>query len=175
MPLAAVAVGSECGIAIDTLRAGLAQFAGVKRRLELVGTKRDIAVYDDFAHHPTAVAETLSAVRAAEPQRRIWAVFEPRSASSCRRVFQDDFARAFRSADEVVVASVYRSTLPESERLSEAQLVEDLRHIGVSARHLPDVETIVRQVSAEARDGDLIVIMSNGAFGGIHRRLLEAL
>jgi UDP-N-acetylmuramate: L-alanyl-gamma-D-glutamyl-meso-diaminopimelate ligase len=173
--LAAIAVGSECDVQIDTLRAGLVQFAGVKRRLELVGTKRDIAVYDDFAHHPTAVAETLSAVRAAEPQRRIWAVFEPRSASSCRRVFQDDFALAFRSADEVVVASVFRSTLPESERLSEAQLVDDLRQAGVSARHLPDVDTIVRQVSEEARDGDLIVIMSNGAFGGIHRRLLEAL
>ena len=173
--LAAVAVGVECGVAIETLRAGLAQFAGVKRRLELVGTKRDISVYDDFAHHPTAVAETLLAVRAAEPQRRIWAVFEPRSASSCRRVFQDDFAKAFRGADEVVVASVYRSTLPDAERLSEAQLVDDLRHAGVSARHLPDVDTIVRQVSDEARAGDLIVIMSNGAFGGIHRRLLEAL
>ena len=132
-------------------------------------------MYDDFAHHPTAVAETLLAVRAAEPQRRIWAVFEPRSASSCRRVFQDDFAKAFRGADEVVVASVYRSTLPDTERLSEAQFVDDLRHVGVSARHLPDVDTIVRQVSEEARAGDLIVIMSNGAFGGIHRRLLEAL
>jgi UDP-N-acetylmuramate: L-alanyl-gamma-D-glutamyl-meso-diaminopimelate ligase len=173
--LAALAVGTECGVAIDTLRAGLAQFAGVKRRLELIGTKRRIAVYDDFAHHPTAVAETLSAVRAAEPQRRIWAVFEPRSASSCRRIFQADFAEAFRSADEVVVASVFRSTLPESERLSEAQLVDDLQQAGVSARHLPDVETIVRHVSQEARDGDLIVIMSNGGFGGIHRKLLEAL
>jgi UDP-N-acetylmuramate: L-alanyl-gamma-D-glutamyl-meso-diaminopimelate ligase len=173
--LAAIAVGAECGVPIDTLRAGLAQFAGVKRRLELIGTKREIAVYDDFAHHPTAVAETLSAVRAAEPQRRIWAVFEPRSASSCRRIFQRDFAEAFRSADEVVVASVFRSTLPERERLSEAQLVADLHEAGVSARHLPDVETIVRQVSQEARDGDLIVIMSNGGFGGIHRKLLEAL
>jgi UDP-N-acetylmuramate: L-alanyl-gamma-D-glutamyl-meso-diaminopimelate ligase len=173
--LAAIAVASECGVEMNTLRAGLEQFAGVKRRLELVGTKRDIAVYDDFAHHPTAVAETLTAVRAAEPQRRIWAVFEPRSASSCRRVFQDDFAQAFRSADEVVVASVFRSTLPEDERLSEAQLVDDLQQAGVSARHLPDVDTIVQQVAKEARDGDLIVIMSNGAFGGIHRRLLEAL
>jgi UDP-N-acetylmuramate: L-alanyl-gamma-D-glutamyl-meso-diaminopimelate ligase len=173
--LAALAVGSDCGIALEVLREGLAKFAGVKRRLELVGTKRAIAVYDDFAHHPTAVAETLAAVRAAEPSRRIWAIFEPRSASSCRRVFQSDFARAFSGADEVVIASVFRSTLPEEERLSESQLVTDLRGAGVSARHLPDVDTIVRDVSGEAREGDLVVIMSNGGFGGIHRKLLEAL
>jgi UDP-N-acetylmuramate: L-alanyl-gamma-D-glutamyl-meso-diaminopimelate ligase len=173
--LAAIAVGADCGIATDVLREGLAQFAGVKRRLELVGTKRDISVYDDFAHHPTAVAETLAAVRAAEPARRIWAIFEPRSASSCRRVFQADFAKAFSGADEVVIASVFRSTLPEEERLSESQLVSDLRDAGVAARHLPDVDTIVRDVSGEAREGDLVVIMSNGGFGGIHRKLLEAL
>jgi UDP-N-acetylmuramate: L-alanyl-gamma-D-glutamyl-meso-diaminopimelate ligase len=173
--LAAVAVGTDCGIAMDVLREGLAAFAGVKRRLELVGTRREITVYDDFAHHPTAVAETLAAVRAAEPSRRIWAIFEPRSASSCRRVFQSDFAKAFSGADEVVIASVFRSTLPEEERLSESQLVTDLRGAGVSARHLPDVDTIVRDVSGEAREGDLVVIMSNGGFGGIHRKLLEAL
>ena len=173
--LAALAVGVECGVDLNTLQEGLGMFLGVKRRLELVGTKRDIAVFDDFAHHPTAVAETLAAVRAAEPDRRIWAVFEPRSASSCRRVFQDDFARAFRGADQVVVASVYRSSLPEAERLSEAQLVSDLRANGVAARHLPDVDTIVRDLAKEARSGDLIVVMSNGGFGGIHGKLLEAL
>ena len=173
--VAAIAVGHECGITMGTLRVGLRQFLGVKRRLEIVGTRRDVVVYDDFAHHPTAVGETIAAVRAAQPTRRIWAIFEPRSASSCRRVFQDDFARAFSAADEVVIASVYRSTLPPSERLSEDQLVTDLRNGGTSARHLPDVDTIVSAVAAEARPGDLVVIMSNGGFGGIHRKLLEAL
>jgi UDP-N-acetylmuramate: L-alanyl-gamma-D-glutamyl-meso-diaminopimelate ligase len=173
--LAAIAVGVECGVAIEALREGLSQFIGVKRRLELVGSKRDVAVYDDFAHHPTAVSETLAAVRSAEPSRRIWAIFEPRSASSCRRVFQQDFARAFAGADEVVIATVFRSSLPAAERLSEEQLVADLRAAGVSARHLPDVDTIVRDVAGEARNGDLVVIMSNGGFGGIHRKLLEAL
>ena len=173
--LAAIAVGHECGVAVDTLREGLAAFAGVKRRLEVVGQRRDIVVYDDFAHHPTAVAETLSALRRAQPSRRIWAIFEPRSASSCRRIFQDDFARAFAPADEVVVASVFRSSLPPEERLSEDQLVSDLKGTGTSARHLPDVETIVREVSREAKPGDLIVVMSNGGFGGIHGKLLEAL
>jgi UDP-N-acetylmuramate: L-alanyl-gamma-D-glutamyl-meso-diaminopimelate ligase len=147
----------------------------VKRRLEIVGTRREVVVYDDFAHHPTAVAETLIALKAAQPGRRIWAIFEPRSASSCRRIFQAEFARAFTPADEVVIASVFRSSLPPEERLSEDQLVSDLRSQGVPARHLPDVETIVRQVSAEAKAGDLVVIMSNGGFGGIHGKLLEAL
>ena len=173
--LAALAVAADCGVGIDVAREGLQKFLGVKRRLELVGTKREVSVYDDFAHHPTAVAETLAGVRAAEPARRIWAIFEPRSASSCRRVFQGDFAKAFSGADEVVIASVFRSTLPEAERLSESQLVSDLQAAGVSARHLPDVDTIVEQVSAAARAGDLVIVMSNGGFGGIHRKLLEAL
>jgi UDP-N-acetylmuramate: L-alanyl-gamma-D-glutamyl-meso-diaminopimelate ligase len=173
--LAAIAVGRECGVAFDTLREGLALFRGVKRRLEVVGTRRDIVVYDDFAHHPTAVAETLSALRAAQPTRRIWAIFEPRSASSCRRVFQEDFARAFAAADEVIVASVFRSSLPPEERLSEDQLVSDLGRSGTSARHLPDVDTIVKAVANEARPGDLVVVMSNGGFGGIHGKLIEAL
>ena len=173
--LAGLAVGHACGVTLDTMRQGLSAFLGVKRRLEVVGRVKDIAVYDDFAHHPTAVAETLAALRAAEPGHRIWAIFEPRSASSCRRIFQDDFARAFAAADQVVIASVFRSTLPPEERLSEDRLVADLRDAGVAARHLPDVDTIVREVSAEARSGDLVVVMSNGGFGGIHGKLLEAL
>jgi UDP-N-acetylmuramate: L-alanyl-gamma-D-glutamyl-meso-diaminopimelate ligase len=105
----------------------------------------------------------------------VWAIFEPRSASSCRRVFQKDFATAFSEADRVVIATVFRSSLPESERLSEAELVADLTAAGVAARHLPDVDTIVQNVAAEARAGDLIVVMSNGGFGGIHGKLLKAL
>jgi len=173
--LAALAIGFEAGVPVDRLREGLSAFLGVKRRLELVGERAGVTVFDDFAHHPTAVAETLRAVRAASPDRRLWAIFEPRSASSCRRVFQADFARAFGAADQVVLASVFRSMLPESERLSESQLVADLREAGVAARHLPDVETIVREVAAEARAGDVIVVMSNGGFGGIHGKLLQAL
>ncbi|HXG90196.1 MAG TPA: UDP-N-acetylmuramate:L-alanyl-gamma-D-glutamyl-meso-diaminopimelate ligase [Vicinamibacterales bacterium] len=173
--LAAIAVGRACGVAIDTLRDGLAEFRGVKRRLEVVGERREVVVYDDFAHHPTAVTETLTALRAAQPERRIWAIFEPRSASSCRRIFQDDFARAFRGADQVVIASVFRSSLAAHERLSEDDLVTDLRAHGVAARHLPDVDTIVREVAGEAKAGDIVVVMSNGGFDGIHGKLLEAL
>jgi UDP-N-acetylmuramate: L-alanyl-gamma-D-glutamyl-meso-diaminopimelate ligase len=173
--LAAIAVGAELGVPLDILRRGVLEFQGVKRRLEVVGERRGVAVYDDFAHHPTAVAETLRAVRAALPGRRLWAIFEPRSASSCRRVFQQDFAHAFAAADEVVVATVFRSSLPDSERLSESQLVADLTAAHVAARHLPDVDTIVAAVAAEARAGDVVVVMSNGGFGGIHGKLLQAL
>ena len=173
--LAAIAVGADLGLDIEALRQALAGFMGVKRRLEVVGEAGGVTVYDDFAHHPTAVDETLRAVRTAAPGQRIWAIFEPRSASSCRRVFQDDFARAFAGADEVVLASVFRSSLPESERLSEVRLVEDLTRQNVRARHLPSVEAIVEAVSKEARDGDLVVVMSNGGFGGIHQKLVAAL
>ncbi len=173
--LAAIAVGIEIGLDADALRQGLAAFKGVKRRLEVIGEARGITVYDDFSHHPTAVAETLRAVREAAPGHRIWAIFEPRSASSCRRVFQDDFARAFGGADEVLLASVFRSTLPPEERLSETTLVDDLNRQQVHARHLPTIEAIVQTVAAEARDGDLVVVMSNGGFGGIHQKLVTAL
>ena len=173
--LAAIAIGVDLGLEVERLRSGLAAFKGVKRRLEVVGEAKGITVYDDFAHHPTAVEETLRAVRRAAPGRRIWAVFEPRSASSCRSIFQDDFARAFGGADEVVLASVFRSSLPPDQRLSETRLVEDLTVKGVRAQHLPDVDTIVRTIASEAQAGDLVVIMSNGGFGGIHGKLLRAL
>ena len=125
--LAAIAVGSHVGLGAAELVDGLRSFKGIKRRLEVVGIRRDVTVLDDFAHHPTAVHETLAALRTGYPSRRVWAVFEPRSASSCRRVFQQDFAAAFGAADEVVIAGVFRLSLPESERLSAEQLVDDLR------------------------------------------------
>jgi UDP-N-acetylmuramate: L-alanyl-gamma-D-glutamyl-meso-diaminopimelate ligase len=173
--LVAIAIGVDLRLEVEHLRTGLAAFKGVKRRLEVVGEARGITIYDDFAHHPTAVEETLKAVRRASPGKRIWAIFEPRSASSCRRIFQEDFARAFAGADEVVIASVFRSSLPHDERLSEDQLVGDLTSKAVHARHLPDVDTIVTTIAAEARDGDLVVVMSNGGFGGIHGKLLTAI
>jgi UDP-N-acetylmuramate: L-alanyl-gamma-D-glutamyl-meso-diaminopimelate ligase len=173
--LAAIAVGAREGLSAATLADGLRQFRGIKRRLEIVGERRGVTVLDDFAHHPTAVHETLAALKTGYPGRKLWAVFEPRSASSCRRVFQDDFARAFGGADEVVIAGVFRSSLPEAERLSADQLVADLIGAGRRARHIPAVDDIVQLVADEARSGDLIVVMSNGGFGGIHQKLLQAL
>jgi UDP-N-acetylmuramate: L-alanyl-gamma-D-glutamyl-meso-diaminopimelate ligase len=173
--LAALAVGAHVGLAAADLAEGLRAFRGIKRRLETVGVSDGVTVLDDFAHHPTAVQETLSALRTGYPSRRIWAVFEPRSASSCRRIFQDDFAGAFGAADEVVVAAVFRSSLPEAERLSAVQLVADLGARGQKARHIPEVDGIIETVVREHRAGDVVVLMSNGGFGGIHRRLVEAL
>ncbi len=173
--LAAIAIGVEVGISAERLGQGLRLFAGVKRRLEVVGTSDGVTVYDDFAHHPTAVAETLAGLRASQPGARIWAVFEPRSASSCRRVFQNDFAQAFAAADEVILAPVFRSTLPEHERLSVGELVRDLAGRGQSAREAASIDDIVGIIVRERRPGDLVVMMSNGGFGGIHKKLLKAL
>jgi UDP-N-acetylmuramate: L-alanyl-gamma-D-glutamyl-meso-diaminopimelate ligase len=171
---AAIAVAVEVGVSRERIAEGLKSFAGVKRRLEIVGVADGVTVFDDFAHHPTAVAETITGVRAAHPDARIWAIFEPRSASSCRRVFQDDFARAFDGANEVVFAPVFRTTLTEAERLSIPQLIDDLRCRGVRAREAP-VDGIVEIVAREHEPGDLVVVMSNGGFGGIHQKLLQAL
>jgi UDP-N-acetylmuramate: L-alanyl-gamma-D-glutamyl-meso-diaminopimelate ligase len=173
--LVAIAVGHATGIPATLLADALKAFKGVRRRLQLRGIARDVAVYDDFAHHPTAIAETLGGVRSAFPDRRIWAIFEPRSATSCRRVFQDDFARAFTAADETIIAAVFRSNLPDSERLSADELVEDINKDGGRARHIHAVDDIVRTVAADANPGDLVVIMSNGGFDNIHQRLLAAL
>ena len=173
--VAAIAVATEVGISPARIAEGLRAFAGVKRRLEIVGVAGGVTVYDDFAHHPTAVAETLAGLRASNPDARIWAVFEPRSASSCRRVFQDDFARAFAGATEVLIAPIFRSKLPESERLSIPQLVRDLRAQGLSAREADSIDDIVAGIAQEHRPGDLVVLMSNGGFGGIHQKLLRAL
>jgi UDP-N-acetylmuramate: L-alanyl-gamma-D-glutamyl-meso-diaminopimelate ligase len=173
--LAAIAAGFAVGLDSDVIAAGLRRFKGVRRRMELRGTVGDVSVYDDFAHHPTAIAETLAGVRTAYPDRKLWAIFEPRSATSCRRVFQADFVRALSKADRVVLPAVFRSTLPDDQRLSPEQIVDELGELGVDARYIPEVDDIVRAVSRDCRPGDLVVIMSNGGFDNIHQKLLTAL
>jgi UDP-N-acetylmuramate: L-alanyl-gamma-D-glutamyl-meso-diaminopimelate ligase len=173
--LAALAVGAAAGLSPDTMADGLRAFKGVRRRLQHRGTAAGVAVYDDFAHHPTAIAETLQGVRSAYPKRQIWAIFEPRSATSCRRVFQADFIKALAKADRVVLPAVFRSTLPDEERLSPEAIVRDLKESGVDARYIPEIPEIVRTVAKDAREGDLVIVMSNGGFDGIHEKLLSAL
>jgi UDP-N-acetylmuramate: L-alanyl-gamma-D-glutamyl-meso-diaminopimelate ligase len=175
--LAALAAGNAAGLELEDMIRALNDFRGVRRRLELRGEARGVSVFDDFAHHPTAIHETLRAVRWSYPDRRIWAVFEPRSATSCRRVFQDDFVKAFSEsgADEVVLASVFRSTLADDERLSVDEIVRAVTASGKRARHIPTVDEIVATIAEEAREGDIVIVMSNGGFGGIHEKLLAAL
>jgi UDP-N-acetylmuramate: L-alanyl-gamma-D-glutamyl-meso-diaminopimelate ligase len=174
--VAALAVAVEEGV--DPVAAGgaLASFAGVKRRLEVRGEARGVTVYDDFAHHPTAVRETLAALRASGAGGRLWAVFEPRSYTSRTRVFLDGFAEALAAADVVVVAGAHLpGKVPESQRLSEPELARAVEARGTRALFEAEVGAIVERLAVELREGDRVVILSNGGFGGIHERLLEAL
>jgi UDP-N-acetylmuramate: L-alanyl-gamma-D-glutamyl-meso-diaminopimelate ligase len=174
--LAAIAILNHLGIPGNAIREGLETFSGVRRRLQLRAHVNGIPIYEDFAHHPTAVRETLEAVRAAFHPDRIWAIYEPRSATSRRSVFQIEIAEALSLADCIALPAIYRpDRIPENERLDEDRLVHDLRRMGRAAWNLVDVEGIIRKVSEEARPGDLIIILSNGGFGGIYEKLPAAL
>ena len=173
--LGAMAAAAAVGVAPETTARALQGFQGVKRRLEVRGVAGGVTVYDDFAHHPTAVRETLSAMQATGTTGRIWALFEPRSATACRRIFQRQFTQSLRLADEVIVTAVHRQNIPDAERLSEPELVADLSAHSVAARFVPTVDEVVTVVVDEARSGDHVIAMSNGGFGGIHDKLLAGL
>ncbi len=174
--LAVVAVAAERGLSVEEIDRGLRRFAGVKRRQELRGIAAGVRVVDDYAHHPTAVRETLVGLRRRVGRGKLVAVYEPRSATSRRNTFQDDFADAFASADEVVVAKLYHPDgIPPEQRFDPEKLAADLRGRGTAARMIPDVESIVAHVVERVQPGDCVVIFSTGGFGGIHGRLLHAL
>jgi UDP-N-acetylmuramate: L-alanyl-gamma-D-glutamyl-meso-diaminopimelate ligase len=175
--VAALAAAAAVGVPPEEARPHLAAFRGVKRRLELRGVVRGVAVYDDFAHHPTAVRETLRALgRGSAGGGRLWAVFEPRSYTSRTRVFQDAYAEAFAGADEVIVAAAHLpGRVPEGQRISEAELVASIAGRGAAARFLPSVDAILALLAAELRLGDRVAILSNGGFGGLHDKLLAVL
>jgi len=174
--LAALAAAAEAGVGPGAAREALATFRGVKRRLEVRGQAGGVTVYDDFAHHPTAVAATLAALRALGGPGRLVAVFEPRSYTAKTRAFQDGFARAFAGADRVVVAAAHLpGKVPEGQRLSEAELVEGIRREGTEAAFIPGVDEIVRALVPQLHPGDRVAVISNGGFGGIHDKLLRSL
>lgn len=174
--VAAVAAARRYGVSWPDLARGLKTFPGVKRRLEVRGEVNGIVVYDDFAHHPTAVTATLEALREASPGRRIWAVFEPRSATTIRRDFQEAYVAAFDQADRVLIAPVFLpGKAPEGNRFSVERLVEGLRDRGVEAGAPGDVDRIIARLVEGSAPGDRIVFMSNGGFGGIHDRTLSSL
>lgn len=175
--LAALGAARGLGIPLESIRSGLRSFAGVKRRQEIRGVVDGITVMDDFAHHPTAVRETIAAVRRRFPAGRLWAVFEPRTNTTRRDVFQKDYAISFDGADEILIAPVdHPERAPEGHRFSVEKLIEDLRMRGLSASFFPEgVEAIVADLARRLRRGDTVLIMSNGGFGGIHDRLLATL
>ncbi|HKY32627.1 MAG TPA: UDP-N-acetylmuramate:L-alanyl-gamma-D-glutamyl-meso-diaminopimelate ligase [Candidatus Polarisedimenticolia bacterium] len=174
--LSAVAVGRVLGLGPEEIARGLAAFDGVRRRQEVRGAAGGVTVIDDFAHHPTAVRETIRAIKARFPGQRLWAVFEPRTNTTRRDVFQRDYAASFDGADEVLVAPVdHPERAPEGRRFSVERLIADLRARGVKASAQEGVEAIVASVADRARRGDVVLVMSNGGFGGIHGKLLSAL
>ena len=165
-------MAAGCGIAKEEIVAALKTFKSVKRRLEVKARVNGITLIDDFAHHPTAIAGTLKALRSRYPGSRLWAILEPRSNTLRRRVLQSDLARSLALADEVVVAGVFRSdTVPENERLELPELAADIVKNGGCARLIADADAIVRTVAPEMREGDVIAILSNGGFGGIYEKL----
>jgi UDP-N-acetylmuramate: L-alanyl-gamma-D-glutamyl-meso-diaminopimelate ligase len=169
---AAAAMASCCGIPPVAVASALKTFKSVKRRLEVKAEVNGITIIDDFAHHPTAIAETLKALRARYPGSRLWAILEPRSNTLRRRVLQNDLARSLAMADEIIVAGVFRSeAIPESERLELPALAAEIEQNGRRARLLPDADTIVKTVVPEMRSGDVVAILSNGGFGAIYEKL----
>jgi UDP-N-acetylmuramate: L-alanyl-gamma-D-glutamyl-meso-diaminopimelate ligase len=174
--LAVIGAADHAGLTPRDIAEGFGRFEGIKRRQEIIGTVRDVIVMDDFAHHPTAIRETLAALKMGYPSRQIWAIFEPRSATSRRNTFQAAFAEAFDLADRVVIAKPFASEkLPAAERLDAARLVADLNRRGVQAAVVATADEIVRTISSQLAPGDLVCVMSSGGFDGIHAKLLSAL
>jgi UDP-N-acetylmuramate: L-alanyl-gamma-D-glutamyl-meso-diaminopimelate ligase len=169
------AVAQGYGARIADLGPALARFEGVRRRQDLIGTPRGSFVYDDFAHHPTAVHETLSALRGRHPAAKLFAVFEPRSATACRRMHQAEYARAFDAADEVLLAPLGRSNLLPEEALDLRVLAGDLNARGKLAHTFEHVDAIIDYLAENVAQGSVVALLSNGAFGGIHGKLLARL
>jgi UDP-N-acetylmuramate: L-alanyl-gamma-D-glutamyl-meso-diaminopimelate ligase len=156
----------------NSIVAALKTFKSVKRRLEVKAQVNGVTIIDDFAHHPTAIAGTLKALRARYPGARLWAILEPRSNTLRRRVLQSDLAHSLAGADEVIVANVFRSdAVPENERLELPALAAELQQNGRPVRLLADADAIVQTIAPELRSGDVIAILSNGGFGGIYEKL----
>ena len=172
----AVCAAQFAGLSAQQVREGLLSFEGVARRQEVRGTVNDVTVVDDFAHHPTAVAQAIQGLRQRFPQRRLWVLFDPRSNTMIRKLFQHELAAALSSADFVALSPVenYKKLAPE-ERLDPAALCSEVQSLGTSCYQGTSVEGIVAHVVAHAHPGDVLLVMSNGGFGGIHNRLLTAL
>ena len=173
---AAAGMAAGYGIPPEVIAEALRTFKSVKRRLEVKAEVNGITIIDDFAHHPTAIAVTLNALRSRYPGRRLWAILEPRSNTLRRNVFQNDLAKSLAIADEVVIANVFRSdAIPEAERLDIAAVAGNVGRLGRRARVIADVDSIVRMTAPEMRPGDVVGILSNGGFGGIYEKLPQRL
>ncbi len=164
------------GIPVPQIQEALATFKGIKRRQEVRGITRGITVIDDFGHHPTAIKQTLAGLRERYGSARLWAIFEPRSNTTRRAVFQDALPQAFVDADGVFIARVARlDQLPEADRLNPEKVVADIAAQGKPAFYEPTADDIVAKLAPLAQEGDVVVVFSNGGFDGIHQKLLDRL
>jgi UDP-N-acetylmuramate: L-alanyl-gamma-D-glutamyl-meso-diaminopimelate ligase len=169
---AAAALSSGLGIGKESIQAALASFKSVKRRLEVRAVINNITIIDDFAHHPTAIRETLRALRSVYPQARLWAVLEPRSNTLRRKVLQADLVASLRLADRIVLAGVYQQQrIPDAERLHPEDVIESLHAEGALAELHPDGDAIIDAIAPQLEPGDVVAILSNGAFDGIYEKL----
>ncbi len=174
--VAVAALAIRLGLPADEVCRSFSTFKGIKRRQEVVGEKNGVVVIDDFAHHPTAIGLTLEGVKEAYPEGRVWAVFEPRSATSRRKVFQEIFPPSFAAADEVIIARPYsQEKIPPEERLNPEQLVKDIERSGGKGHYIPDIEDIIEYIAENIRAKDVVLVMSSGGFSGIHQKLLDSL
>ena len=173
---AAAGLAAGYGVSKDAIAKALATFRSVKRRLEVRAEINGITIIDDFAHHPTAIEQTIRALRARYAGRRLWVILEPRSNTMRRNVLQDELARSLALADEVIVAAIFKSeAIPENERLNLNRVVSEVQSRGKHARVLADADTIVSTIVPELRAEDVVAILSNGGFGGIYEKLPERL
>lgn len=174
--LAAIAATYDQDVDISLMKKGLKGFGGVKRRLEIKGKVNEITVIDDFAHHPTAVVATIEALRRHAGESRIWSVFEPRTNSSRRNIFQERYAESFDLADRVIIAPPHnQEAIPSDERMDSSKLVREIRSRGIAAEYIEQTEQIAECIAKEAIPGDLVLIMSNGDFDGLHAKVLTKL
>jgi UDP-N-acetylmuramate: L-alanyl-gamma-D-glutamyl-meso-diaminopimelate ligase len=174
--VAAIAIAHGRGVSGEAIASAMAEFRGVLRRLQIKGESSGVLVVDDFAHHPTAIRATIDAARHRWPGRKLWAVFEPRSNTMRRKVFENDLAASLATADATVLGAVNRANLlSDEERMSPARVLESVRGAGHLAEGFDSAEEIAEYLAAHTREGDLVLVMSNGSFDGLCGKLLEKL
>ncbi len=173
---AAAALAADCGVPKEVIADALKSFKSVKRRLEVIAEVNGITIIDDFAHHPTAIEQTLRALRSRYPSARLWAVVEPRSNTMRRNILQEALANSLALADEVIIANAFKSeAIPEAERLDLNRVAAEIQKKGRIAKTLPDADAIVAAIAPQLRSGDVVAILSNGGFGGIYEKLPKRL
>jgi UDP-N-acetylmuramate: L-alanyl-gamma-D-glutamyl-meso-diaminopimelate ligase len=178
--IANIAACRLLGLEEEEIQKGLETFKGIKRRMEVRGLERGVTVIDDFAHHPTAIETTLHGARARYPGSRIWGVFEPKSISSGRREFEEGYSKAFLEADHVIIGPIFHkerfvTRYGIEKMMSVPNIVESLAKNGVAAEHIETFDEIAERIGSQAQEGDVVIVMSSGAFGGIHEKILSAL